>query len=217
MKKYDWRIIKTRDGYDHAMSRLLELAETNLQPDTDDFDEFELLNLLIGHYEETEFPMAKPDPIEAIKFRMDQQGLTQADMTQYLGNKSKVSEVLSKKRPLSLSMIRRIHDGLGIPADVLIQDMAGIEWTETETASLGKTVKLFISLNETFDKEVDHFEPEHIEMLNFYCSKSLMVNRKTTISGDEHYLEVEDSSGSKVEWKGKQQTFYKQDNLECLH
>ncbi|XBY07297.1 transcriptional regulator [Escherichia coli] len=83
--------------------------------------------------------MDKPDPIEAIKFRMDQQGLSYADMKQYIGSASKVSEVLNRKRPLSLSMIRRLHDGLGIPADILIQDMSAIEWSlvdaeEEETA-----------------------------------------------------------------------------------
>lgn len=128
MNRTSWRIIKNSEEHAAAMERLIELASSDLQPGTEDFDEFELLGLLIEHYESREFPMDKPDPIEAIKFRMDQQGLSYADMKQYIGSASKVSEVLNRKRPLSLSMIRRLYDGLGIPADILIQDMSAIEW-----------------------------------------------------------------------------------------
>ncbi|HBT7815281.1 TPA: type II toxin-antitoxin system HigA family antitoxin [Klebsiella pneumoniae] len=129
MNRTNWRIIKNSEEHAAAMARLIELASGDLQPGTEDFDELELLGLLIEHYESREFPMDKPDPIEAIKFRMDQQGLSYADMKQYIGSASKVSEVLNRKRPLSLSMIRRLHDGLGIPADILIQDMSAIEWS----------------------------------------------------------------------------------------
>ncbi|HBR1720160.1 TPA: transcriptional regulator [Klebsiella quasipneumoniae subsp. quasipneumoniae] len=129
MNRTNWRIIKNSEEHAAAMARLIELASGDLQPGTEDFDELELLGLLIEHYESREFPMDKPDPIEAIKFRMDQQGLSHADMKQYIGSASKVSEVLNRKRPLSLSMIRRLHDGLGIPADILIQDMSAIEWS----------------------------------------------------------------------------------------
>ncbi|HDT1141730.1 TPA: transcriptional regulator [Klebsiella pneumoniae] len=129
MNRTNWRIIKNSEEHAAAMARLIELASGDLQPGTEDFDELELLGLLIEHYESREFPMDKPDPIEAIKFRMDQQGLSYADMKQYIGSASKVSEVLNRKRPLSLSMIRRLHDRLGIPADILIQDMSAIEWS----------------------------------------------------------------------------------------
>lgn len=124
-----WRIIKDKESFDIAMHRLLELADSDLLEDSAELEEFELLSLLIGHYEEQNFAISKPTPIEAIKFRMDQMGLTQADMRQYLGSASKVSEVLSGKRKLSLSMIRRLHDDLGIPADILIQDSSSIEWS----------------------------------------------------------------------------------------
>jgi len=124
-----WRIIKSHDDYEVAMARLLALADTDLKEGTDDFDEFELLSLLIGHYEDSHYQMDKPTPIEAIKFRMEQMGLTYADMKQYLGSASKVSEVLSGKRKLSLSMIKRLHSGLGIPADILIQNSDEVEWS----------------------------------------------------------------------------------------
>ncbi|HHL2521499.1 TPA: type II toxin-antitoxin system HigA family antitoxin [Yersinia enterocolitica] len=140
MEKTDWRIFKTQEDYERGMSRFLQLADGDLSPNTDDYDEFELLSLLIGHYESQKYPMDKPDPIDAIKFRMDQQGLSQSDMTQFIGSASKVSEVLNRKRPLSLSMIRRIHDGLGIPVDILIQDTNAVEWSYIDT--LNKTVEL---------------------------------------------------------------------------
>ncbi|MFB0711435.1 type II toxin-antitoxin system HigA family antitoxin [Buttiauxella noackiae] len=124
-----WRIIKNDEEHALAMARLIELASGDLHPETDAFHEFELLGLLIEHYESRAFPMDKPDPIEAIKFRMDQQGLTPADMKQYIGSASKVSEVLNYKRPLSLSMIKRLHSGLGIPADILLQDVNSVEWS----------------------------------------------------------------------------------------
>jgi HTH-type transcriptional regulator/antitoxin HigA len=89
-----------------------------------DEDELELWSLLVENYEEEHFPIDPPDPIEAIRFRMDQEGLTRADLIPYLQSKSKVSEVLSGKRPLSLSMIRALHSGLKIPAEVLVQEAA---------------------------------------------------------------------------------------------
>jgi HTH-type transcriptional regulator/antitoxin HigA len=82
--------------------------------------------LLISAYEEQHDPINLPDPIAAIQFRMEQHGLRQADLVSYIGNKSKVSEVLSGKRPLSLSMIRKLHKGLGIPLEVLVQEQAGV-------------------------------------------------------------------------------------------
>jgi HTH-type transcriptional regulator/antitoxin HigA len=86
--------------------------------------ELELWSLLVEKYEEERFPIATPDPIEAIRFRMEQAGLAPADLQPYLQSKSKVSEVMNRKRPLSLSMIRALHRGLQIPAEVLVQETA---------------------------------------------------------------------------------------------
>ena len=80
-------------------------------------EELELWALLIENYEEAQHPIPPPDPVEAILFRMDQLGLKPRDLTPYIKSKSKISEVLNRKRPLSLSMIRSLHQGLGIPAD----------------------------------------------------------------------------------------------------
>lgn len=112
------RLIKTESDYEAALARLEELFDC--QPDTPEGDEFELLVKLVEIYEQEKFPIDNPDPVEAIKFRMEQEGLTNTDMIAYFGSKSRVSEVLNRKRGLSLSMIRKLSLGLGIPAAVLI-------------------------------------------------------------------------------------------------
>jgi HTH-type transcriptional regulator/antitoxin HigA len=83
--------------------------------------ELEVWSLLIEKYEEEHFPISAPDPVSAIEFRMDQLGLSRSDLLRYIPNKSKVSEVLSRRRPLSLPMIRSLQSGLRIPAEVLLQ------------------------------------------------------------------------------------------------
>ena len=91
------------------------------QPSPDEA-ELELWSLLVENYEETRFPIAAPDPIEAIRFRLDQAGLQASDLLPYLQSKSKISEIMNRKRPLSPSMISALHDGLKIPAAVLVQE-----------------------------------------------------------------------------------------------
>lgn len=87
-------------------------------------DELEILALLIEKYEDEHYPMPPSDPIEAIKFRMDQQGLTPRDLEPFIGTSGRVSEVLNRKRKLSLSMIKRLHDGLQIPYESLLAGAA---------------------------------------------------------------------------------------------
>ncbi|HAJ80701.1 MAG TPA: transcriptional regulator [Fibrobacteres bacterium] len=87
---------------------------------TSEYDELEILSTLVEVYEEKHCHVPQPDPVEAIKFRMEQLGLKQADIAKYLGGKSRASEVLSRKRPLSLRMIRNLHTNLHIPSDSLI-------------------------------------------------------------------------------------------------
>lgn len=99
------KLIKTPADHARALARLSEL-----------------MTLLIEKYEKETFPMDRPDPVEAIRFRMDQQGLSNKDLIPFLGSASKVSEVLSGKRSLSLAMIRRLSQGLGMPVEVLIQE-----------------------------------------------------------------------------------------------
>jgi HTH-type transcriptional regulator/antitoxin HigA len=114
------RLIKTEDDYQHTLTLIDELMDAS--PNTPEGDELELLVTLVALYEEKHYPIAMPNPVEAIKFRMEQQGLKQQDLVTFMGSKSKVSEVLNRKRPLSLSMMRALHKGLGIPAEILLQE-----------------------------------------------------------------------------------------------
>lgn len=91
------------------------------EPDTPDGDKLDLVVTLIEKYEKEHFPIDDPSPIEAIKFRMDQMGFSAKDLVPFIGNKSKVSEILSGKRTLSLNMIRRLAEGLDIPLEILIK------------------------------------------------------------------------------------------------
>ena len=111
--------IKTKKDYLQALNRLEEIFDA--KRGTPEGDELEIFGMLIDQYENETFPIDFPDPIEAIKFRMDQLGYNQTDLAKIVGLKSRASEILSKKRKLSLEMIRQLHDKLNIPTDVLIQ------------------------------------------------------------------------------------------------
>lgn len=111
--------IKNKKDYQKAMEWLdviFDSKKGSLQG-----DELEILGILIEKYEDEHFPIGFPDPIEAIKFRMEQMGYTQTDLAREIGLKSRASEILNKKRKLTLEMIRLLHDKLNIPTEVLIQ------------------------------------------------------------------------------------------------
>jgi len=114
----DIRLIKTEAQYERALARIDRLMDA--VEGSDEAEELELLAMLVEHYEAKHVPIAPPDPLDAIEFRLDQLGLQRSDLAPYLGGKSKVSEVFARKRPLSLTMIRRLHRGLGIPAESLL-------------------------------------------------------------------------------------------------
>ena len=116
------KIIRTQDDYDAAMARIDELMEMDFDKNSPLSDELEALAAVVTVYENKHFAIdtSSVTPLDIIKLRMEQNGLTQQDMQQYLGSASKVSEVLSGKRSLSLTMIRKLHNGLHIPADLLI-------------------------------------------------------------------------------------------------
>jgi len=111
--------IKTEKDYQQAMKRLALIFDA--LPGSPEGDELEVLGILIDQYEQDHFPIDLPDPIEAIKFRMEQMGYTQTDLANIVGLKSRASEILNRKRKLSLDMIRQLHERLDIPTDVLIQ------------------------------------------------------------------------------------------------
>lgn len=112
--------IRTKKDYHAALKRLETLWDA--KPKTPKRDELDVLATLLVAYEEKHFPIAKPTPIEAIKFRMEQMGLKDQDLMPYIGARSKVSEVLNLKRGLSLPMIRNLSYGLNIPPESLIQE-----------------------------------------------------------------------------------------------
>jgi HTH-type transcriptional regulator / antitoxin HigA len=112
------KVIKTESEYSAALARIEKLMDA--KRDTPQGDELELLSLLVHDYEENVFPIDKPDPLAAIRFRMEQQGLEPKDLVPLLGSRSRVSEVLSGRRNLSLKMIRNLVGRLGIPAEVLL-------------------------------------------------------------------------------------------------
>jgi HTH-type transcriptional regulator/antitoxin HigA len=141
-----YKVIKTEEDYQIALSRIDELMDA--EPNTPEGDELELLVTLVELYEDKKYPIDIPDAIEAIKFRMEQLSLNQQALVPFIGSKSKVSEVLNRKRTLSLSMMRALHKGLDIPAEILLQeqgqdfpeDIPEIDWTSfpiNEMISLG--------------------------------------------------------------------------------
>lgn len=111
--------VRTKKDYDRALAELEQLW--GAKSGTPRGDRLDVLATLIDVYEAEHHPMDPPDPIEAIKFRMEQQGLTRRDLEPILGSRARVAEVLNRKRSLSIDMIRRLHDRLGISADVLIR------------------------------------------------------------------------------------------------
>jgi HTH-type transcriptional regulator / antitoxin HigA len=111
--------IKTEKDHQAALKRLEKIFDA--EPGSPKGDELEILGMLIDKYEKEHHAIEYPDPIEAIKFRMEQLGYTQNDLARVVGLKSRASEILNRKRKLSLEMIRKLHQQLGIPTDVLIQ------------------------------------------------------------------------------------------------
>lgn len=116
------KIAPIRNGkdYENALERLELIFDA--QKGTEQGDELEILSILIDQYEKEHFPIGMPDPIEAIKFRMEQMGMKQKDLAEVVGFKSRVSEILNRKRKLTLEMIRKISKALNIPTEVLVQD-----------------------------------------------------------------------------------------------
>ena len=114
------RMIKTEKDYQKALKRLEEIFDAPIN--SIEGDEAEILSILIEKFEEEHYPIEAPDPIEAIKFRMEQMDLNKSDLAGIIGYKSRVSEIFNKKRKLNLPMIRKLHDKLKIPYEALIED-----------------------------------------------------------------------------------------------
>lgn len=135
------KVIRDEEAYTLTLARVDELVALDPDPESTEGEELQVLSILIEDYERRQYPIAAPTPLEAIEFRMEQMGLAQRDLMPFIGSKSKTSEVLSGKRPLSLPMVRALSAGLGIPAEILIQDASDdskslVDWTRFPTKEL---------------------------------------------------------------------------------
>ena len=112
------KLIKTEEEYHAALSRIDECFD--ITPEAKEFDEIELLIALVELYEQQHYKIEAPDPVDAIKFRMDQMGMKKIDMTKFFGTRGRVSEILNRQRQLTLTMIKKLHKEFGIPAESLL-------------------------------------------------------------------------------------------------
>jgi len=149
------KVIKSESDYNDALEAIERLIDIDPDRGTPDADKLEVLTLLVEDYEAKRFQKVLPDPIDAIQFRMEQQNLTQRDLVPYIGSRSKVSEVLSRKRPLTLSMMRALHSGLGIPARVLLQERNATDLEEDTIAWDRFPVREMIARGWIKDRVVD--------------------------------------------------------------
>jgi len=115
------RPIKTEEDYKAALREVSAFFDNEPEPGSAEGDRFEVLITLVEAYEAKHYPIELPDPVEAIKFRMEQAGLTPKDLVPFIGRLNRVYEILNRKRPLTLKMIWKLHQQLGIPAECLIQ------------------------------------------------------------------------------------------------
>ncbi len=132
--KIEPKIIKTEAQYRAYLAEVDRLAAGDPVSGTSDGDRLELFAKLVEDYERERFKFKRPDPIAAIRFRMEEQGLRQKDLAPMLGGKNRVSEVLARKRPLTLSMVRALNASLRIPAELLIREPAPAPYVRVRTA-----------------------------------------------------------------------------------
>jgi HTH-type transcriptional regulator/antitoxin HigA len=164
------RLIKTQQDYDIALTRIDELMDA--KQGTPEADELELLVTLVEMYEEEHYPMDLPDPIEAIRFRMDQLGLNQQDLVPFIGSRSKVSEIINRKRPLTLAMMRSLHRGLGIPADILL-GATGAAFPEKSPDIAWERFPLNEMMKRGWIKKIDDIKNHAEELLQDFMSKAV--------------------------------------------
>ena len=112
--------IKSEEEYEAALAEIDTLLDA--EEGSPEEERLELLSILVEAYEDIHYPIDPPDPIEAIKFHMEQNSLTRKDLEPYIGSRQRIADVLNRKRPLSLNMIRKLNKGLGIPAEILIRE-----------------------------------------------------------------------------------------------
>ena len=114
--------IRTKKDYKTALDRISLLMQKELKVNSEEYNELEIISILVENYENKKFNIEKPDPVEAIKFRLEQLNMNNSDLVKIIGSKSRTSEILNRKRKLSLSMIRSLNKQLNIPASSLISE-----------------------------------------------------------------------------------------------
>ncbi len=114
------RPIRTEKDYDIVISRIDELLVIDPRKGTEEYDELDVLSTLVEKYEDENYPIPAPDPIEAIKYMMEERGLKQKDLGKMIGSKSRISEILNRKREMTKKVIKILHENLGIPYEVLM-------------------------------------------------------------------------------------------------
>ncbi len=114
--------IKNKEEHSKYLARAYDLMQIELSPNSKESDELEVISILIEAYEKEKFPIEAPNPIEAILFRIEQLGMTNSELSKILGSRSRTSEILNGKRKLSIGMIRKLNEQLGISAQTLIKD-----------------------------------------------------------------------------------------------
>lgn len=127
----DIKPIRTEKDYEEALAQIDAIFDA--QPGTPEGDLLEVLTILVEAYEEEHYPIAPPDPIDAIEFHMERLRLSRRDLEPYIGSRARVSEILNRRRPLTLAMIRKLQAGLGIPTATLLQTypLAGVNQAKT--------------------------------------------------------------------------------------
>lgn len=180
------KILKDSKEYERALSEIENLISLDPDANTPERERIDLLAILIEDYENRRFPADLPDPIEAIKFRMGQQGLAYRDLIPYIGSRSKVSEILSGKRPLTLRMIRALHFGLGIPAQVLLQEHNAAHLEETSISWEKFPLKEMISRGWIEGQMADIRERAEDLLLEFFSPLDPMISVKALLRSTEN-------------------------------
>ena len=126
----DIKPIKSEKDYNAALLEIDRLMQA--KPNTENGDKLDILTILVEAYEDKHYPIDPPDPIEAIIHQMESQGISRKDLESYIGNRARVSEILNRKRSLSINMIRNLQDGLGISAEILIRPYTLITSTKNK-------------------------------------------------------------------------------------
>jgi len=167
---YKIKPIRNEEYYNAALEYLNKIFDSDRG--TPEFDDMEVLSILIEKYENEHYSINLPDPVEAIKFRMEQADLSQKDLVPYIGSRSKVSEILSGKRNLTLKMIRSLHRHLGIPAEVLLQDQPILNLNEFKEIEFRKFPLIEMEKNGAFkDFDTTHLKDKAEEAIRFLIDK----------------------------------------------